>query len=90
MDKFICIYCKERISISKQTEDHVIPESLGSPLKISNVCKTCNNKLLGSKLESELFYFPPIAGKLSELGIKSKSSKITPFVETVIVKSDLE
>jgi hypothetical protein len=29
-----------------------------------------------------LFYFPPIASKLSELKIKSKSSKITSFIET--------
>ena len=81
MDKFTCIYCKKGISISQQTEEHVIPESLGSPLKIDNVCKKCNS-IIGSELESELFSFHPIAGNLSELRIKSKSGRITPFVET--------
>jgi len=71
----------KELPTSDQTDDHIIPESLGSPLTISSVCKRCNN-FIGSELESELFYFPPIAGKLSELGIKSKSGKIIPFIET--------
>jgi len=79
--KFTCIYCKKELPISEFTEEHIIPESLGSPLKISSICKRCNS-FIGSELESELFYFPPIAGKLSELGLKSKSGRITPFVET--------
>jgi hypothetical protein len=29
-----------------------------------------------------LFYFCPIAGKLSELGIRAKSGRKTPFIET--------
>lgn len=81
MNKFTCIYCKKELPISEQTEDHIIPESLGSPLKINNVCKKCNN-FVGSELESELLYFPAIVDRLSKLGISSKSGKQRPFIKT--------
>lgn len=67
--------------ISQSTKDHMIPESLGFPLKNSNICKKCNN-FIGSGVESELLYFAPLTGKLSELGIKSKSDRIMSFVKT--------
>jgi len=47
MNSFACVYCKKKLLISEQIEDHVIPESLDSPLKIDNVYKKCNNFEIG-------------------------------------------
>lgn len=79
--RFWCIYCKEKYPRWKSAKAHIIPKSLGSILKIYNVCKTCNN-WIGTEVEAELLYSPIIRDKLSELKIRSKRGRKIHFVQT--------
>ncbi len=45
-----CIFCRQE---KKHSEEHIIPESIGGIVTISNVCRDCNSKL-GTEVDSEL------------------------------------
>ncbi|TET45199.1 HNH endonuclease [candidate division TA06 bacterium] len=78
---FTCILCRRQLPVSRRSSDHIIPDSLGCPLTINDVCKECNDSV-GSQLESELRYHFSIAFKLSELSIKSRSGRDPSFIQT--------
>ena len=56
MQKKECIICREIKNENLFSEEHIIPDSLGGTIKISEVCKKCNEEM-GKKLDYHLTDF---------------------------------
>lgn len=50
---FLCIICDNSYDISKQSQEHIIPYSIGGNLTLYDVCINCN-KILGNKFDKPL------------------------------------
>ncbi|GBF44601.1 HNH endonuclease [Leptospira ellinghausenii] len=56
-----CIYCSTEIT--KKSEEHIIPQSIGGKLTTFTVCEECNHEL-GNKLDKELSNLTKIASAM--------------------------
>lgn len=75
---FRCIICKKIKDKKEESPEHIIPETLGCSLQISNVCKTCNNKIL-AKVDAKLVDSWPLKIARVIRGIKTKNGKLPTF-----------
>lgn len=67
-DRHLCSYCRtaEKVVGGELTIDHIIPESLGGPTEIHNLCLVCWNLIKGNRIigsapltaQLERFYHP--------------------------------
>jgi hypothetical protein len=78
-----CIYCLSSFDLSKLTDEHVIPLSLGGRIKLgAAACKTCNSQR-SQQLDNFLSdLFPPTSLARTDLNLRSYSnaSPKTPVV----------
>jgi HNH endonuclease len=72
--KFSCIFCDQQVN-EVTVPEHIIPESMGSPLTIGNVCSKCNH-FLGSMVDSKLTDLWFIQARRNLNGIKNKDGKV--------------
>ena len=56
MESKKCIICREIKNENLFSEEHIIPDSLGGTIKITEVCKKCNEEM-GKKLDYYLTNF---------------------------------
>jgi len=76
MPVFRCLYCRADKDCSEDSNEHVIPDSLGGSLTIKGVCEECNNTF-GSEVESEkgLLRYPLVTAPAWRLGVTTRSGK---------------
>ncbi len=93
-----CIFCKKNKDDEEKfvlTDEHVIPQILGGWITIPFVCKTCNNDVFGSNVESILKENAYIVAAIDMLEIQPpdkayKSADINlEFSETIIAKGKI-
>ncbi len=76
MSTFRCLYCRVEKNCFEDSDEHVVPDSLGGSLTIRGVCQKCNNTF-GSEVESEkgLLRYPMVSVPAWQLGIVSRKGK---------------
>lgn len=69
-----CIFCKNEITESNLSVEHIIPKFLGGTYVLNNVCKKCNSEM-GTDFEGELSNSPIIQFIQAFYLLKQRKSK---------------
>lgn len=80
MQKKECIICREIKNENLFSEEHIIPDSLGGTIKISEVCKKCNEEM-GKKLDYHLTDFISNRIYRKKYKISGKKGKIPEIIK---------
>ena len=75
-----CIICREIKNENLFSEEHIIPDSLGGTIKISEVCKKCNEEM-GKKLDYHLTDFISNRIYRKKYKISGKKGKIPEIIK---------
>ena len=80
MENKKCIICREIKNKNFFSEEHIIPDSLGGTIKISEVCKKCNEEM-GKKLDYHLTDFISNRVYRKKYKISGKTGKIPEIIK---------
>ena len=80
MESKECIICREIKNENFFSEEHIIPDSLGGTIKISEVCKKCNEEM-GKKLDYHLTDFISNRIYRKKYKISGKKGKIPEIIK---------